>query len=143
MDRYQFALIILLLFLWRRSDLTLVCSPVEMNLLTDTYSIPRNKLVHAPFFSVPSPHRAVGGPSFAERRDVMMIGNWRHPPNADSVEWTCEEVWPLMREEFRRQLGGDDNEQQLPELHIYGAYPPGSSTKFHRPVGAFYSLLKN
>ncbi|KAL4429361.1 hypothetical protein ABPG77_005135 [Micractinium sp. CCAP 211/92] len=46
-----------------RSDLTLVCSPVEMDMLVRHYGVPASKLVLAPFFAPPSPYdqQAAGG----------------------------------------------------------------------------------
>jgi len=42
-----------------------------------------------------------------------MIGNFRHPPNADAIEWMKKEIWPKIRAEL-----------PAAELHVYGAYPP-------------------
>lgn len=38
----------------------------------------------------------VGEASFDERRGVLFVGNFRHPPNLDAVEYLCEEVLPLV-----------------------------------------------
>lgn len=125
-----------------RSDLTLVCSPEEMRLLVVHYGVPAHKLALAPFFTPPSPYApsaaaAPGAaaaaapqpcPGFAERRDFMMIGNFRHLPNFDSVQWTCSEVWPLLR----RRLA--DSGTPDAQLHIYGSYAPGAAQRLHNPV---------
>ena len=138
-----------------RSDLTLVCSPVELELLSRHYGIPMCKLVPAPLFFLPSLYdpgtfgresaSSSGGggssgtcssidggdgaptcPGFSTRQHVMMIGNFRHKPNLDSVREACR-LWPLVRQWLPAS-------QQPPELHIYGSYPPGSaSQRFHRP----------
>ncbi|KAK9812031.1 hypothetical protein WJX73_010341 [Symbiochloris irregularis] len=102
-----------------RSDLTLVCSPVEMALLQSLYSIPEHKLCLAPFFA----STAVRVQPFGSRANFMTIGNWRHPPNRDGVQWLCRDIWPAIR-------------QQLPdaELHIYGAYMAGDAQKYHKPA---------
>ena len=113
-----------------RSDLTLVCSPAEMQLLTQHCGVPASKLALAPFFAPPSPHAAVGGgPAFAERRHIAMIGNWRHPPNLDSARWACSEVWPALRAAL-------PPEHRDAELHLYGAYAAGAAQQLHRPVSA-------
>src|SRR3970282_1335490 len=41
----------------------------------------------------------IGGPGlpFAQRRDLVFVGGFRHPPNADAVHWFVSAVWPLLR----------------------------------------------
>eukprot|EP00887_Chlorella_sp_A99_P006444 scaffold3.g6444.t1 len=140
-----------------RSDLTLVCSPVELRLLRDHYGVPAHKLALAPLFYAPSPHdtagvarsSAVSGagqpaaqprsaaacPGFSERRDVMMVGNFLHKPNLDGVRQACA-LWPAARAALRAaQAEGRLPPGPLPELHIFGAYPPGSAAQqFDRPA---------
>lgn len=73
----------------RRSDLTLVCSPVEQSMLAQHYGVPAAKLALAPFF-VPPPeeglHSGDTSPGFSARRHFMTIGNWRHAPNMDAAK---------------------------------------------------------
>ncbi|KAK9839692.1 hypothetical protein WJX81_006431 [Elliptochloris bilobata] len=78
-----------------RSDLTLVCSPVEMALLQGRYGVPADKLCLAPFFMRPG-HQP--SPVFAARRHFMSIGNWKHAPNMDAAAWACREIWPQIRD---------------------------------------------
>ena len=66
-----------------RCDLTLVCSPAELELLRDQYGVPAGKLALAPFFVPPA--QAQDLPPFAERSHFVSIGNFKHPPNLDSV----------------------------------------------------------
>jgi hypothetical protein len=102
-----------------RSDLTLVCSPLELSLLQSLYCIPSHKLCNAPFFA-----EAHSEPQHESRRaQFMTIGNWKHPPNRDSVQWLCQSIWPAIR-------------RQLPhaELHIYGAHMSGAAQQHHKPV---------
>ena len=109
-----------------RSDLTLVCSPREVEMLQGVFGLDGRALVEASFF-VPG-HGSVdqNPPLLSGRRDCMMIGNFKHPPNADSVDWTCQDIWPKIRERLSR----DHNipKDELPRLHIYGAY--GNKNKF-------------
>ncbi len=113
------------------------------------YGVPGHKLVLAPFFAPPSPYApsaAAAGrqpcPHFASRRDFMMIGTFRHPPNMDAVEWACREVWPRIRHALAGAAGGDgagggSSAGPPPELHIYGSYAPGSAAqRLHRPVSS-------
>lgn len=104
----------------RRSDLTLTCSPVEEALLKTVYQIPPHKLCPAPFFASQPDSKPQ---SFSQRSHFMTIGNWRHPPNRDGVQWLCQHIWPSIR-------------TQLPdaELHIYGAYMSKGAQQFHKPV---------
>ena len=74
-----------------RSDATLVVSQAERDLLA----------LDAPQATVevlPNLHR-IGGPGkpFAQRRDLVFVGGFRHPPNADAVHWFVSAVWPLLR----------------------------------------------
>lgn len=108
-----------------RSDLTLVCSPVELDLLVNHYGVPRERLALAPFFAPPSPHEASPAP-YNARSHFIMIGNFRHPPNFDSVRWAVAEVWPRLRAALK---GSSD----LQELHIYGSYAPQAAAELHKP----------
>jgi glycosyltransferase involved in cell wall biosynthesis len=40
---------------------------------------------------------------FDERRGVLFIGNFRHPPNLDAVHFLCHEVFPLLPERTRAE----------------------------------------
>ena len=120
-----------------RSDLTLVCSPVELRMLTRLYGVPAEKLALAPFFAPHSPHAltaAAAGPASAAclpheaRQHFCMIGNWRHPPNLDSARWACAEVWPALRAALPPE------QRATAKLHLYGAYPAGAAQQLHRPV---------
>ena len=57
-----------------RSDLALVCSPVELELLQSRYQVPACKLQLAPFF-VDLPDGET--PPFSARQHFMTIGNFR------------------------------------------------------------------
>lgn len=37
------------------------------------------------------------GHSFAQRRDLVFVGGFRHPPNVDAVRWFVESAFPLIR----------------------------------------------
>lgn len=119
-----------------RSDLTLVCSPVELHMLHHEYGIPMNKMILAPFFvDRQGEHTTMVHDDFASRHNFMMIGNFLHPPNVDSVQWTCEEIWPRITAKLREgSLQG-----QLPSLHVYGAYLPDRIVqKYHDPKNGIH-----
>jgi len=33
-------------------------------------------------------------PNFSERKDILFVGNFRHPPNQDGLQWFLETAWP-------------------------------------------------
>jgi glycosyltransferase involved in cell wall biosynthesis len=90
-----------------RADTTLVVSPVEQQLL-------RQELPDADVRVVSNIHRIHGSRrSFAERRDILFIGAFAHPPNTDAVLWFCREIFPLVL-------------QREPDIQllVIGAEPP-------------------
>jgi len=74
-----------------KSDLTLVVSPVEVELLEK--AAPRAHVHIVSLVHVVSP----GPKSFAERSGLIFIGGYRHPPNLDAVTWYAENVLPIVR----------------------------------------------
>ncbi|ULG70836.1 glycosyltransferase family 4 protein [Marinobacterium sediminicola] len=110
-----------------RSDMTLMISGAEIELLTEQFKVDRSLLLDCPFMQakVP-PEQQQQLPSYHERQHFIVIGNFRHAPNWDAVLWLKQTIWPLIR-------------QRLPEaeLHIYGAYPPPKATQLHNPKQGF------
>ena len=73
-----------------RADTTLVVSPVEQQLL-------RQEVPDADVRVVSNVHRIYGSRrSYADRRDVLFIGAFAHPPNTDAILWFCREIFPLV-----------------------------------------------
>lgn len=109
-----------------RSDLTLMISSFEMQLLQIQFGVPAAQLQHCTLMLMPSD---TAQPSFAEREHFISIGNFRHAPNWDSVLWLKHALWPLIR-------------QRLPQaqLHVYGAYPPPKATALHNARQGFHVL---
>lgn len=91
-----------------RSDLTLLVSDVERDLLRETYQIPTEKLVCLPFYASDANSEL---PTFDQREDFVFIGNFWHEPNWDAVRYLKSTIWPLIL-------------RQVPKakLKIYGAY---------------------
>lgn len=88
----------------RDSDVSVVVSPVEQELLSRDAPGARVEVLS-------NVHEVFGcRRGFAERKDVMFIGGFQHPPNIDAAEWFVREVWPLVR-------------SQLPDLrfHLIGS----------------------
>lgn len=95
------------LHLIHSSDTTLVVSPLEKQLLANDAPGARVEILS-------NLHEAAGtGGSYAQRKDLVFVGGFHHPPNTDAVRWFGEQVFPLIR-------------QQLPEVrfHCIGSDPP-------------------
>ncbi len=79
-----------------RCDLSLIISEFELQLLRTQFQVPASQLHYCPFM-LPAPVPATALPSFAERRDFVMIGNFLHKPNTDAVRWAARELWPRLK----------------------------------------------
>lgn len=110
-----------------RSDLTLMISDYESQLLQDKFNVPAYQLMHLPFMLTPlTQDNKDSLPSFEQRAHFISIGNFRHEPNWDAVLQLKTEIWPHIR-------------KQLPkaQLHIYGAYPPPKASQLHNEKQGF------
>mmetsp|Transcript_12158 Transcript_12158/g.22774 ORF Transcript_12158/g.22774 Transcript_12158/m.22774 type:complete len:468 (+) Transcript_12158:120-1523(+) len=105
-----------------RSDLTLVCSPFEYELLTCKFGVPTEKLVHASFFTEivadcypTSDDMNIDSQTMSNnhenRRDFVALGGFKHPPNVDQV-FVLKHLWPKIR-------------SKIPDakLNVYGSFP--------------------
>jgi len=110
-----------------RSDLTLMISGYEYQLLQDKFNVPAYQLMHLPFMLTTIEQADLDKlPSFENREHFISIGNFRHEPNWDAVLQLKTEIWPQIR-------------KQLPkaQMHIYGAYPPPKATQLHNEKQGF------
>lgn len=107
-----------------RSDLTLVISEAEMQLLTEHFKVPQDLLCYSPFWLETKIVEDL--PDFAQRQHFVSIGNFRHEPNWQAVLWLKQQIWPLIRQHMPQA-----------ELHIYGAYPPPKATQLHQMKDGF------
>jgi GT2 family glycosyltransferase/SAM-dependent methyltransferase len=84
----------------RASDATIVVSTTEFELLRP--ELPDTKLYVFPLIM------NVQGTSktFADRKDIVFVGGYRHSPNVDAVQYFVTEIMPLLR-------------QQLPSVHFH------------------------
>ena len=114
-----------------RSDLTLVCSPVELRMMRETFGVPISKLALASFFCDEGElqKNSDTGNSFRQRSGFTTIGTFYHPPNVDGVRWLRFEVWPLIRSE-------------LPDatMRVYGSYPTEAVKQLHSKTEGFHVL---
>ncbi|WP_370478192.1 glycosyltransferase family 4 protein [Tamlana flava] len=95
-----------------RSDLTLIISESEMDVLKKDFKVDENLLFYLPFMLEGISKEQINNlPKFQERNHFVSIGNFLHEPNYNAVLYLKEAIWPLIR-------------KQLPkvELHVYGAY---------------------
>ncbi|HEY0231698.1 MAG TPA: glycosyltransferase [Dokdonella sp.] len=91
----------------RECDVTLVVSPVEKELLAREAPGARVEVLS-------NVHEVFGcRKPFGERRDLVFVGGFQHPPNTDAVTWFVREVFPRVRSE-------------LPEVnfHVIGSKVP-------------------
>ncbi|WP_176466327.1 glycosyltransferase [Aliifodinibius salipaludis] len=110
-----------------RSDLSLIISEAEMDLLQNVFDVDRSLLQYVPFLLDPMTENEKNGlPDFSDRKDFVTIGNFRHSPNMDAVRYLKKKIWPLIRKE-------------LPDacLHIYGSYITQEAEQMHNPEEGF------
>lgn len=111
-----------------RSDLSLIISAFEYDLLKDFFNIDEQLLHYLPFLLSPiDQHTQQQWPAFNERSHFVMIGNFQHQPNWDAVLFLKQKVWPLIRDNL-----------PTAEVHIYGAYPSQKVRALHQPTIGFH-----
>ena len=112
-----------------RTDLTLVISSVEMGLLTSVFKVDESLMAYLPFIvdADQVQKESATWPSYEKRNGFMCIGNFKHAPNWDSVQYLKQKGWPLIR-------------KKLPtaELFVYGAYAPPKAMQLNKPKEGFY-----
>ena len=106
-----------------RSDVSLVVSEYEMEVLQTVFKINPSLLYYLPLL-VESVN--LNPLRFGERQHFVFIGNFLHEPNWNSVQYLNETIWPLIR-------------KQLPTavLDIYGAYPTQKVFQLHNDKQGF------
>ena len=110
-----------------RSDLTLLISEAETEILAQELKFPSDLLHTLPFLLTQQEQNLPSqSPSFHQRQDFISIGNFRHPPNADAVRYLSESLWPRIR-------------QHCPNanLKLYGADLSPALQQLHRPANGF------
>lgn len=80
----------------RDSDVTIVLSSYERELLAR--EVPSAQVHVLPLLrDIPA---KLDAPGPEGRRDVMFVGTYQHPPNADAAIFFAREVWPMVREKL-------------------------------------------
>lgn len=107
-----------------RSDLTLVISSVEYDLLKTTFGISAHILAYLPFHLDANAFR-YRDLNYNSREHFCFIGNFLHAPNWKTV-LELKKLWPNIRPKLPNA-----------ELHIYGAYTPEKAKKLDTPPQGF------
>ncbi len=110
-----------------RSDISLIISDLEMELLLSQFKIDKALLHYVPFLLKPLLQQDVQQwKSYEQRRHFVTIGNFLHEPNWNAVLYLKQEIWPLIK-------------KQLPEaaLLVYGAYCPPKAKALHSEKDQF------
>jgi len=116
-----------------RSDLSLLISDAEMDVLHTQFAVSPDILHRCPFMFEPH-HLHETTPAFEERAHFITIGNFRHAPNMDAVIWLKQQIWPRIRARL--------SDAHIPdaEMHVYGAYAPPKALALHQPDEGFHVL---
>lgn len=106
----------------RSSDLVVVVSPVEKELLQSVLPEKPVQVFQALYVPV-----AENPPGFAQRRDIFFLGGFAHRPNVQAVKWFAEDIWPLIH-------------ARLPNVtfHIVGAEAPAEVRALGKLPGIRY-----
>ena len=111
-----------------RSDLSLMVSEYEMQLLQSVFTIDPSLLLYLPLVvdSFDLNSFDLNSLSFDQRENFVFIGNFLHEPNWNAVQYLKESIWPIIR-------------KQLPNavLEIYGAYPSQKVFQLHNDKDGF------
>ncbi|MDP2068933.1 MAG: glycosyltransferase family 4 protein [Lutibacter sp.] len=110
-----------------RCDFSLIISKYEKKLLKKTFKIDKSLLLYVPFLlNKIDLETFCSYPAFEDRNHFISIGNFKHEPNWNSVQYLKTVIWPLIRE-------------KLPEaqLHVYGAYATEKVLQLHNKKEGF------
>jgi len=100
-----------------RSDVTVVVSEAERELLA-------REAPRATVEVLSNLHQLAGpGQPFAQRRDLVFVGGFRHPPNVDAVRWFVAEVFPSVRERLPGVEFHCIGSHVVPEVEALAAQP--------------------
>ncbi len=108
------------------ADATLVVSEAERAVLA--HDAPHARVQVLSNLHQPAAH----GPGWAQRRDLLFVGGFRHPPNVDAVRWFVGEVWPRIhraRPDLQFHCVGGDVPaaiqalSSVPGIRIHGHVP--------------------
>ncbi|OEK08722.1 glycosyltransferase [Flavivirga aquatica] len=110
-----------------RSDLSLIISEVEIDILKNQFKVDKALWHYVPFMLDELLEKNIEDTTtFENREHFITIGNFLHEPNYNAILYLKEIIWPLIR-------------TQLPkaELHIYGAYASQKINQLHNEKQGF------
>lgn len=109
-----------------RSDVSLIISNYEMQLLVDEFKVDKERLLYLPFQEelLEEPIHREG---YTQREHFVFIGNFIHEPNWRTVEILKRTIWPKVRKAIPHA-----------ELHVYGAYASEKVYQLHNPKERFF-----
>ncbi|MEM0910502.1 MAG: glycosyltransferase [Pseudomonadota bacterium] len=107
-----------------RSDVCITLSGIEYDWLQSTLNLTHEHLLHLPFIR---DDKVESNLAFAQRKDIVFIGNMLHKPNQLAVKFIVEHLWASIR-------------KCLPEcsLHIYGEYAAAGYKQMHNPTKGIF-----
>jgi hypothetical protein len=110
-----------------RSDISLIISDVEMELLENLFHVDPVLLHYVPFLLDPVTDEVKKNwLDFEARAHFITIGNFLHEPNWNAVLYLKQEIWPFIRKELPGVA-----------LHVYGAYGTQKIEALHAPQEGF------
>jgi glycosyltransferase involved in cell wall biosynthesis len=80
------------------ADAVFAVSEKEARLLADLMGEPGRAQVIPLMEDLPASGRA-----FPERKGVLFVGNFRHPPNIDALEYLCQEILPCVDQQILKE----------------------------------------
>ncbi|MCH9697370.1 MAG: glycosyltransferase [Gammaproteobacteria bacterium] len=81
-----------------QADITLVVSSFEQEFLA-------SEAEHARVEILSNIHHVHGRRKpYRQRKDIMFVGGYQHPPNIDAITWFARDIFPLVRKELDIQL---------------------------------------
>jgi glycosyltransferase involved in cell wall biosynthesis len=101
----------------QNSDVTLVVSPVEKNLLAQ--ELPNVNVQILSNIHEPVEHTQ----ALNQRQHLLFVGGFQHLPNVDAVQWFVQEVWPIVQAaapEIRVRIVGSQMPAKLKNLDVPG-----------------------
>lgn len=110
-----------------RSDLSLIISDFEMQLLRPIVQGHKRLLLQLPFMLEPMDQNRIDSwPTYEARTNFLFIGYGGHAPNVDAIVQLKTKIWPLIR-----------NKLPQAELYIYGANLPQHVYQMHQAKEGF------
>lgn len=109
-----------------RSDLSLIISEFEVELLKNKFQIPKDLIYYLPFLEKFIDIKKLELPDFEERNHFITVGNFLHEPNYQSVLYLKNKIWKTIKKKLPKA-----------EIHIYGAYSSQKVTDLHNEKEGF------